>query len=156
MLAVLLGASAAHAAAPCIEPPAEAGFPPVTLQQVAQGLRDPVHVAVVPDGSDRLYVVEQVGVVSVVERCQVRPEPFLDIRGQVESGGEKGLHTRISLWRRASAERADPKSETLLLHIGQPYSNHNGGQLAFGHDENRELYLVDHRVGKILKIMPKP
>jgi len=160
-LAAVLGASAAHAAAPCVEPPAEAGFPPVTLQQVAQGLRDPVHIAVAPDGSGRLYVVEQAGVVRVVERGQVRPAPFLDIRGQVESGGEKGLlsiafhpryrdnglffvdytardatglHTRISRWRRAPAERADPNSETVLLRIAQPYSNHNGGQLAFGPD----------------------
>jgi len=27
---------------------------------------------------------------------------------------------------------------------------------SFGQDENRELYLADHRAGKILKIMPKP
>jgi glucose/arabinose dehydrogenase len=161
LLAALLGASAAQAATPCVEPPAEAGFPPVMLLQVAQGLREPVHIAVAPDGSGRLYVVEQAGVVRVVERGQVRAEPFLDIRAQVESGGEKGLlsiafhpryrdnglffvdytardatglHTRISRWRRAATERADPKSETLLLRIGQPYSNHNGGQLAFGPD----------------------
>ena len=161
ILGVLLGPSVAHAATSCVEPPAEAGFPKVTLQQVAQGLREPVHIAVAPDGSGRLYVVEQAGVVRVIERGQLRPEPFLDIRGRVESGGEKGLlsiafhpryrdnglffvdytardadglHTRISRFRRATAERADPKSETVLLRIGQPYSNHNGGQLAFGPD----------------------
>jgi len=161
LLAALLGVSVAHAAMPCVEPPAGAGFPSVVLQQVAQGLREPVHIAVAPDGSGRLYVVEQAGVVRVVERGQVRAEPFLDIRSQVESGGEKGLlsiafhpryhdnglffldytasdaaglHTRISRWRRATTERADPKSETLLLHIAQPYRNHNGGQLAFGPD----------------------
>ncbi len=158
---VLLGTSAAHAATPCVEPPAAAGFPQVTLRQVAQGLREPVHIAVAPDGSGRLYVLEQAGVVRVVERGQVWPEPFLDIRGQVESGGEKGLlsiafhpryrdngwffvdytardadglHTRVSRFRRATTERADPKSETVLLHIGQPYSNHNCGQLGFGPD----------------------
>lgn len=161
LLAGLLGASAVYAAAPCVEPPAEAGFPPVMLQEVAQGLREPVHIAVAPDASDRLYVVEQAGVVRVVERGRLRPEPFLDIRDRVESGGEKGLlsiafhpryrdngllfldytardakglHTRISRWRRATADRADPKSETVLLRIDQPYSNHNGGQLAFGPD----------------------
>ena len=162
--------SAVHAAAPCVEPPAETGFPPVMLQQVAQGFREPVHIAVAPGDSGRLYVVEQAGVVRIVEPGQIRkrsplplsrPEPFLDIRGQVESGGEKGLlsiafhpryrdnglfyvdytardatglHTRISRWRRATPDRADPKSETMLLRIGQPYSNHNGGQLAFGPD----------------------
>jgi len=161
LLVALLATSAIHAAPPCTEPPAGVGFPPVTLQQIAQGLCEPVHIAVAPDGSGRLHVVEQAGVVRIVERGQLRPEPFLDIRGQVESGGEKGLlsiafhpryrdngiffvdytardatglHTRVSRWRRATAERADPKSETVLLHIGQPYSNHNGGQLAFGPD----------------------
>jgi len=161
MLAALLGAPMAQAVTPCTEPQAAAGFPFVVLQEVARGFRDPVHLAVAPDDSGRLYVVEQAGVVRIVERDQVRTKPFLDIRGQVESGGEKGLlsivfhpryhengffyvnytarddtglHTRISRWRRATSERADTKSETLLLHIGQPYSNHNGGQLAFGPD----------------------
>lgn len=160
-LAALLATSVAHAATSCIEPPATAGFPSLTLQQVAQGLREPVHIAVAPGDSSRLYVVEQAGVVRIVERGQLLPEPFLDMRGQVESGGEKGLlsiafhpryrnnglffvdytardatglHTRISRWRRATPDRGDPKSETLLLRIGQPYSNHNGGQLAFGPD----------------------
>src|SRR4030065_129438 len=61
ILGVLLGPSVAHAATSCVEPPAEAGFPKVTLQQVAQGLLEPVHIAVAPDGSGRLDVVEQGG-----------------------------------------------------------------------------------------------
>ena len=161
MLTALLGPSAAQAARLCAEPSAEAAFPPVVLQQVAQGLHEPVHIAVAPGDSGRLYVVEQAGVVRIIERGQLRPEPFLDMRDRVESGGEKGLlsivfhpryrdnglffvdytardatglHTRISRWRRSTAERADLKSETVLLRIGQPYSNHNGGQLAFGPD----------------------
>lgn len=183
MLAALLGASAAHAAAPCVEPPAEAGFPPVTLQQVAQGLRDPVHVAVVPDGNDRLYVVEQVGVVRVVEWGQVRPEPFLDIRGQVESGGEKGLlsiafhpryqnngsffvgytardatglHTRISRWRRASAERADPKAKQCCCTSVSRSAITTAASLPSVRMKIGSCILIDHCVGKILKIMPKP
>jgi len=161
LLTALLVGSAAQAATPCIAPAADAGFPPVTLLQVAQGLRDPVHIAVAPADRGRLYVVEQAGQVRIIERGQILAEPFLDIRGQVESGGEKGLlsivfhpryrdngqffvnytardatglHTRISRWRRATVDRADPQSETVLLHINQPYSNHKGGQLAFGPD----------------------
>jgi glucose/arabinose dehydrogenase len=156
----LLAVKVLSAADRCREP-ATPGFPSIALTQVASGFDAPVHVAVAPDDRQRLYVVEQRGTVRIVEQGRVRAEPFLDLRAQVESGGEKGLlsiafhpryrenglffvdytardagglHTRISRLRRATAERADPKSETLLLRISQPYSNHNGGQLAFGPD----------------------
>lgn len=88
MLTVLLGSSTAQAGRPCTEPSAEATFPPVTLQQVAQGLHEPVHIAVAPGDSGRLYVVEQAGVVRIIERGQLRPEPFLDMRGRVVTQGE--------------------------------------------------------------------
>ena len=29
---------------------------------------------------------------------------------------------------------ADPGNELVILEIGQPYANHNGGQIAFGPD----------------------
>jgi glucose/arabinose dehydrogenase len=138
-----------------------AGFPPIALAEAARGFDDPVHIAEVPDGRRRLVVVEQAGTVRFIDRGQAATEPFLDLRAQVESGGEKGLlsiafhpryrdngfffvdytardadglHTRISRFRRAASGNADPKSETVLLRIAQPYSNHNGGQLAFGPD----------------------
>lgn len=34
----------------------------------------------------------------------------------------------------AEGEAADPATELVILEIGQPYSNHNGGQIAFGPD----------------------
>ena len=34
----------------------------------------------------------------------------------------------------ADRSRADPDSELVILEVGQPYANHNGGQIAFGPD----------------------
>lgn len=150
----------AQAATPCQEP-ASGDLPRITLREVARGLEQPVHIAVAPGTPGRLYVVEQSGVVRIVEAGTVRKEPFLDIRRQVDSGGEKGLlaivfhprfrdnreffvnytaqdgrglHTRVSRFRAVSADRADVDTESVLLRIDQPYGNHNGGQLAFGPD----------------------
>jgi hypothetical protein len=161
LLAALLHlADVAAAAALCSEPPATAPIPDIALAEVASGLRAPVHIA--HDGTpDRLYVVEQAGTIRIVDKGKVLPEPFLDIVERVESGGEKGLlsvafhprythngflyvdyttrrdgklYTHVSRFRRADRNRADSGSETVLLRIEQPYSNHNGGQLAFGPD----------------------
>lgn len=149
-----------YAAAPCQES-AAAGFPRLALQEVARGLDQPVHITVAPGEPGRLYVVEQGGTIRLVEAGRLRKEPFLDLTDRVESGGEKGLlavafhprfrenrelfvnytardrrglHTRVSRFRAPAAGRAEAGSETVLLRIDQPYSNHNGGQLAFGPD----------------------
>jgi len=151
---------AIQAATPCHDP-AATGLPRVALREVARGLDQPVHIAVAPGVPGRLYVVEQPGIIRMVEGGKISKEPFLDIHDRVESGGEKGLlavvfhprfparrelfvnytardarglHTRVSRFRALSAERADARGETVLLRVDQPYSNHNGGQLAFGPD----------------------
>lgn len=160
LFTALLSATEVAGAAPCAEPPATAPIPDITLAEVASGFNNPVHIA--HDGTpQRLYVVEQAGTIRIIENGKVLPEPFLDISARVESGGEKGLlsvafhpryadngllyvdyttrrdgrlYTHISRFRRAAPLRADAASETVLLRIEQPYSNHNGGQLAFGPD----------------------
>ena len=84
------------------------------------------------------------------------------------SGSQKG-DTVIAEYRRQSAGRADAASARVLMVIDQPYSNHNGGHLAFGPDDLLYIATGDGggsgdpknngqklttRLGKLLRIDP--
>ncbi len=144
----------------CADPGTNQRIPSIALKEVARGLKNPVHITHAGDGSSRLFVVEQAGVIRIIDDGQLLSQPFLDIRERVNSGGEKGLlsvafhprykdsglfyanyttqqkglHTIIAEFKRSNHNQADSGSERLLLKIKQPYGNHNGGQLAFGPD----------------------
>lgn len=149
-LASALLASTA-AAAPCVKD--GTGLPAVGLKEVASGFKNPTHLASAFDGSKRLFVVEQAGVIRLLEGGKLREKPFLDIRSRVASGGEKGLlsvafHPRFKENGRFFVNYTSSKGglhtvvsefgasgeEKILFTQPQPYSNHNGGQLAFGPD----------------------
>lgn len=160
ILVLQTAAARAQRAAPCDAAASHGPLPQVQLVPVASGLTQPVHLAVAPDHPDRLFIVEQTGTVRIVENGAVRPEPFLDLKKQVRSGGERGLlsiafhpryrenglfyvnytggtwqlTSRISEFPRRDAFSGSADKERLLLEIPQPYSNHNGGQIAFGAD----------------------
>lgn len=134
--------------------------PRVGINVVATGLSSPVFVSAPGDGTGRLFVVEQPGRIRVVKDGELLDTPFLDIMGRVESGGEKGLlglafHpnfsengyfyvnytcrpsgtllTQVSRFSVSSdPDVADADSEQFVIDFPQPYSNHNGGMLAFG------------------------
>jgi glucose/arabinose dehydrogenase len=129
------------------------------LQPVGR-FRSPLYVTAPPRDRRRIFVVEQGGTIRVVRGGRVLRRPFLDVSGQVVSGGEQGLlglafapdyhesrrfyvhytdrggDTRIVEYRarRGDPDRADPGSARVVLTQEQPESNHNGGQLAFGPD----------------------
>ena len=125
---------------------------------VVTGLSAPDFVTA-PPGDPRLFVLEQQGLIRIVRGGHVLPRPFLDLRRELSSGGERGLlglafhpdyahhatffvnytdrdgDTRVVRFTTsADPDRADSTSAQLLLHIAQPYANHNGGMLAFGPD----------------------
>ena len=140
---------------------AAAGEPSVRprLELVAGGLSWPVDVTAAPGDPDSLYVAEQTGTVRVVRDGQVLPEPFLDVSRRVRANGEQGLlglafHPDYAanrlVYLHYSDRRGDtrvvelgPQGERELLHVRQPYENHNGGQIAFGPDGLLYLGLGD-------------
>jgi glucose/arabinose dehydrogenase len=166
----------------------------IDIRKVGGGFDQPVFVTDPGDGSHRLFVAEQTGHIRVVRDGAVQPQPFLDLSGAVSCCGERGLlgvalapgfgqtsgvfvvdYTdkngdtvigRGSVARNGAADVADADIAT-LLHIDQPFPNHNGGMLAFGPDG--DLYIgmgdggsggdphgngqrLDTLLGKILRI----
>jgi len=123
------------------------------------------------DGSNRLFVVEQAGLIRVFDNSPTTSSApiFLDIRNKVnDAGNEEGLlglafhpdyehngcfyinytanpprRSVIARYqvRADNPNRADSTSERVLLEYSQPYENHNGGQLAFGPNDGY-LYIA--------------
>src|SRR5687767_7337075 len=58
---------------------------------IASGFTNPLNLVFDPVVSGVFYVVEQRGLVRVVQNGQLLPAPFIDLRNAVESGGEQGL-----------------------------------------------------------------
>ncbi|MGH3061488.1 MAG: PQQ-dependent sugar dehydrogenase, partial [Gaiellaceae bacterium] len=73
-----IAAVPSSAAAQAEEPPA------VGLRTVADGLTSPVTLTSPGDGSGRLFVVDQAGLIRLLmPDGTLRPEPFLDLRGRM-------------------------------------------------------------------------
>src|SRR5688572_1444112 len=60
-------------------------------QVVAEGLSNPVAFIVDPADPSTFYAVEQRGTIRTVRQGVVLPTLFLDLRGSVNAGGERGL-----------------------------------------------------------------
>ncbi|MEA3440548.1 MAG: hypothetical protein U9R58_09720, partial [Chloroflexota bacterium] len=54
---------------------------------VAEGFSRPVALVSSMDGSDRLFVAEQQGVVRIIQDGEALPVPFLDLRDRVSTSG---------------------------------------------------------------------
>ena len=82
LLAVV--AAAALAAVPSTAAAQTEEAPAVGLRTVADGLTSPVTLASPGDGSGRLFVVDQAGLIQVLTPDgALRPEPFLDLRSRM-------------------------------------------------------------------------
>jgi glucose/arabinose dehydrogenase len=124
----------------------------------------PVFLTHSHDGTNRIFVVQQNGLIRVFpnDSAVTSYSTFLDVSSRINaSSGEEGLlglafhpqyksngyfyvnytapNPRRTVVAKYSVDpsdpnRADPLSEVKILEIDQPFSNHNGGMLMFGHD----------------------
>lgn len=126
--------------------------------------RELTNLMQVNEEKDRIFVTEQAGLIRVFpnDNQVLSADVFLDIRDRVSTNGnEEGLlglafhpefretgyfyvYYSSSSPRRSivsqfqsdlrNPNRVDPRTEFILMEIAQPFSNHNGGQIAFGPD----------------------
>src|SRR5262245_46966430 len=133
----------------------------ITLEPfISSGLNQPLYLTNAHDGTDRRFIVEQPGRISVMRPGSSARTVFLDITARVICCDERGLlglafHPQFATNRRffvnytrrpdgatvIAEYQVSPSNpdvaltaETVLLLIPQPYVNHNGGMVEFGPD----------------------
>ena len=141
----------------------DSSLPAVELVRVfpALAFERPVFLTHAGDDSEFLYVIEQEGIIHRIDPASPgRTDVFLDISPSVTRGGnEEGLlglafspkfaengrfyvyysstnprRSVLSRFETGADGLADTESEVLVLEVGQPFPNHNGGMISFGPD----------------------
>ncbi|MCH2112355.1 MAG: PQQ-dependent sugar dehydrogenase [Planctomycetes bacterium] len=134
----------------------------LNAELVVDGLIAPLDVCAAPGDPTRLFVLEQFsGTVRIVRNGVLEPTPFLNVSGNLQTGGnEQGIlgiafhpdfqsngrvivnYTEMSgdnaieeyLVDASNPDALDPSSARRILTIFQPQKNHNGGGIKFGAD----------------------
>ncbi len=147
-------------------PPPPGPGPNLALQLVTSGLDRPLDLTA-PPGDPRLFVAEQTGAIRIISNGAVLPTPFLDLSSRVSCCGERGLlgivfhpnyaangrffvnytqgngDSRVAEYVVSGNPDVANPAETVILDVSQPFSNHNGGQVAFGPDGYLYISLGD-------------
>jgi glucose/arabinose dehydrogenase len=134
----------------------------ITWSRQATGLVQPTQVTSPRDGTGRLFIVEKAGRIRIFVGGRVLATPYLDIRSLVKDDGEGGLFSiafhpqwktkpyfwvnyvnsggdvRVARFKAPSYTSNTVSRRTSVRTIDVPhpdaYTNHFGGQLAFGRD----------------------
>lgn len=133
----------------------------IALEPVAEGFEQPLFVTGAGDGSGRLFVVEKTGRIWTVRDGERSSAPWLDLSQRVSTESERGLLglafapdfersgvfyidytdrdgntvvARLTAEDPAGDGDVDLASQQVVITAEQPYSNHNGGMVAFGPD----------------------
>lgn len=138
-------------------------------QIVASGLSQPLF-ATAPKGDSRLFIVEQGGLIKILQNGTVLPTPFLDLSNAVNTSGERGLlgmafdpdfadnrrfyvnyidrttlDTVVATYQASTAQPnvADAASRQTVITIAQPagLDNHKAGWIGFRPGEAGNLYI---------------
>jgi glucose/arabinose dehydrogenase len=132
----------------------------IAVKEIARGLKRPVLLVAAPgDARKRLFIVEQhAGTIRFLENGKLSGKTFFSIK-DLSRGNEQGLlglafhpsfaknnklyihftakddSTHVVEYRVGSdPDAVDVATRRELLHVEQPYSNHNGGHVEFGPD----------------------
>ena len=135
----------------------------LAFEPISAALTRPVFLTHAGDGSGRLFIVEQKGLIRIWRAGELLSEPFLDLTDRFPTrppGDERGLlglafapdfmqslhfyvnytgvngHSYVSRFNVSPIDpnRALIRSEEVILKVRQPRAEHNGGMLAFGPD----------------------
>ena len=130
---------------------------PLAVDTVCSGLVNPLFVTFAPADSARIFILEQPGRIRVVRNDTLLSRSFLDIDSIVGStGSEQGLlglcfhpdyqsngffyvnytnnsgNTIVARYSvSTNPDSANANSQFNIINIAQPFSNHNGGMIAF-------------------------
>ncbi len=143
--------------------------PTPRLQPFLSGLSSPLFLTHAKDGSRRIFVVQQRGIIKVVQPGSTVATNFIDLSSKVsQSGSERGLlglafhpqfatnsfffvnYTRqsdgatvIARYKATNNNTVgDINSEAIIITIAQDFSNHNGGMIEFRNDNGTDnLYI---------------
>lgn len=145
----------------CLTDSADAATP-LTVTPVVSGLNQPLFLTYAAGDTTRLFVIERAGLIRTIKNGVLQSTPFMNCSTLVRrTGGEQGLlglafhpdyatnryfyiyYTRstdgatvVSRFQRSATSQDSGlvSTQDTLLIVAQPFSNHNGGMMAFGPD----------------------